>query len=83
MKKGLYIVCVICMLHCVKLIAYADEGFSKFLDDIDIPKIECESYDIPSYSGFKSFMSLDYLIKKLHSISYSNQHIQMNTDSDE
>lgn len=64
MKKGLYIICVICMLHCVKLTAYADEGFSKFLDDIDIPKIECESHDIPSYSGFKSFMSYRLFDKK-------------------
>ena len=58
MKKFLIGVCaLIVTLNCCKLNVRADAGFTKYIQDIDIPTVTCVEYSVPEYSGFKSYMS--------------------------
>lgn len=44
-------------LNCHKLTVQADEGFTKYVQDIECTPFTCVEYSIPKYSGFKSYMS--------------------------
>lgn len=51
-------------LNCCKLTVRADAGFTEYMQEIEIQPIECIQYEIPEYSGFKSYMTYKNFGKK-------------------
>lgn len=49
-------VLILTLSYC-KVSASANAGFTQYLEDIECPPIECTEYQVPEYSGFKSFMT--------------------------
>lgn len=52
---GTYVLTLV--LQCNNLTASANAGITAFINNIEIPSVQCTEYTIPEYSGFKSFMS--------------------------
>lgn len=58
MKKALAGALVLLLsLNCFKLTVKANAGFTSFVNSIEPTPIQCVTYSIPEYSGFKSYMS--------------------------
>ena len=78
MKKVLFLVVFLLCLNCCKLTVSADEGFTKFLQEIQPEEITCIEYTVPEYSGFKSYMSYKLFSKK--TLQYKLQQIGTTDD---
>ena len=59
--------------NCDKLNVEANQGFTLFMDNIDVKPIECAEYIVPNYSGFKSYMTYKKFSKS--SEQYSLQQL--------